>query len=148
MKKYKVILGVSLLFLTASIILPITIHLQLNERIGIEAIRLMYDFNSLDELSYNMNKLKEITTPKVYHQVDINYDRRVINLYFKFKADPTHVDIISTAPNSVCYRIKNKHVSETRTFLARYKLHNGKICELREYELITGIDDFGGVDYE
>ena len=95
-----------------------------------------------------MQRLEEITTPDVYRQLDINYDTRVIGVYYKFQAEPSEVEILNSTPTSVCYRLKSDHVDYSRIFLFRYSVKNNKISEVNEYEIVKGIDDFGGGMYE
>lgn len=135
-----------------SIVLSLSVlykyHIQLYSELGVSAVNYMYNFNSLEELDYNLQRLQSITTPEVYRQLDINYDTRVIGVYYKFQADPAEVEIINSTPNSVCYRIKSEHVDYSRIFLFRYIVKNNKISEVQEYEIVKGIDDYGGVVYE
>ena len=121
---------------------------QYEEYIGIRAVNLMYDFDSIFDLTSQMSELQEITTPEVYKSLDINYDSRIIPIYFKFKAEPTKVKIISSFPGSIHYRLLNNNVSSERSFLFRYTVSEGVINFVEEVELVTGIDNTGGVIYK
>lgn len=134
--------------ITLSISVLYTYHLKLCSDLGVSAVNYMYTFNSLEELSYNLQRLKEMTTPEVYRQLDINYDTRVIGVYYKFQAEPSEVEVLNSTPNSVCYRLKSDYVDYSRIFLFRYSVQNNKISEVQEYEIVKGIDDFGGGVYE
>lgn len=123
-------------------------RLNYEEQLGIHAVNLMYDFDSIFDLTAQMEELKQITTPEVYKQLDINYDSRIIPIYFKFKAEKTEVEIISSKPGSIYYSLLNDNVSSERSFLFRYTVSNGVIDSVEELELVTGIDNSGGVPYQ
>ena len=108
----------------------------------------IYDFDSIFDLTKQMEELKQITTEDVFRNLDINYNSRIISIYFKFKADPTKVEIISSNPGSIHYRLINDNVSSDRTFLFRYTVSNGIIDSVEEIELVTGLDNYGGVQYK
>ena len=123
-------------------------RLKYEEHIGIRAVNLMYDFDTIFDLTAQMEELEQITTPEVYRKLDINYDSRIIPIYFKFKAEKTEVEIISSQAGSIHYRLLNDNVSSDRSFLFRYTVSNGVIDSIEEIELVTGIDNAGGVFYQ
>lgn len=125
-----------------------TKRLAYKEQLGIYAVNLMYDFDTLFDLTAQMEELKQITTPEVFRGLDINYDSRVIPIYYKFKAEKTEVEIISSVPGSIHYRLLNDNISSNRSFLFRYTVSNGVIDSVEEIELVTGIDNAGGVFYQ
>lgn len=123
-------------------------RLYFEEYLGNHAVHLMYDFDNIFDLTAQMEELKQITTPEVFRKLDINYDSRIIPIYFKFKAEKTEVEVISSRPGSVHYRLLNDNVSSNRSFLFRYTVSNGVIDSIEEIELVTGIDNSGGVLYQ
>lgn len=123
-------------------------HLIYAENLGKQAVKLMYEFKDVTDLESQMDSLKKITSINVFKSLDISHDQRVIPIYFKFKAEPTEVFIISSSPTSVCYRLKNSNIDEERTFLFRFNVIKDKIVSYKEYELITGIDNYGGLIYD
>lgn len=123
-------------------------EIRYTENLGIQAVRLMYEFKDVTDLKSQMNALKKITSDNVFKELDISYDKRVIPIYFKFKAEPTDVFIISSSSTSVCYRLENPNIDEERTFLFRFKVVKNKIISYEEYELITSIDNYGGLIYD
>lgn len=148
MKLNKII--VSSILLCTSFVVPFlwNTHTTFKKDLGVQAVNLMYNFNSLQELDANMQKLEDLTTSSVYRNLDINYATRVIDAYYKFKASPSKVIIINNTPNAVCYSLENEYIDISRTFLFRYEITDGKISKVNEYEIYRGIDDYGDVSYE
>lgn len=111
--------------------------------LGLTAVKYLYHFSGLEELDDNMDRLREITTPEVYEQLTIDNTERALNVYLKFKNNPTLVVPDKVTNNYVVYSLETDSLSSFRKFAFFFNVNReGKIDYVRESEVI----DFVGSD--
>ena len=76
------------LIVVLSIGIPVSFYTRVQhvaqERVtelGERAVKLMYDFGTVEQLDYQMNDLKAITTDAVFNQLTIDNEERTLNTY-------------------------------------------------------------------
>jgi hypothetical protein len=107
------------------------------ENLGIQAINLMYNFNSVYELDNNKKYLKEITTPEVYSKLTIDRTERAMGVYLKFRKKPVHVKIKKSTDSYVLYSLDSESIESTRKFILMFEVdEKGRISYIRESEII------------
>lgn len=107
------------------------------EELGEMAVKLMYNFQTLDELDDNMDALKEITTEDVYNNLTIDRTDRTLSVYLKFNNKPVTVVIDESSDSHVIYSLNTESISANRKFVFFYEVgKKGKIEKIRESELI------------
>ena len=105
--------------------------------VGVKAVKLLYDFNNINELADNLYDLKEMMTEKCYYKTTVLNSDKSLNTYLKLKKKATEVNIIDSKPGFVLYSLKNENITESRLFILSYRLNLlGDICEVREFEAI------------
>lgn len=103
---------------------------------GKSLVEALYEYNDLMELQMNQETVKDLVTPEVFNQINIDADDRGLRVYLKFKGGPTKVDIQEVGRDYVIYGIVNDHIEEYRSFVLFYSLgDNGKINWIRESEV-------------
>lgn len=136
-----VVVTVLVIVLSFSIITRIQTK-NLEKKIGIKAVNLLYSFNDIYELDKNMSELNKICTEKVYNELTIDNENRTLNTYLKFKEDSVKVKVIKSRSNYVLYRLKTDAISKDRLFVFIYDVNNkGKISYVREVEAIDFVQN-------
>lgn len=102
-----------------------------------EAVRLMYDFVSPEELAGNMERLSKICSKDVYEKLTIDNEDKTLQTYLKFKNKPVSVKILECTNNYVLYSLETEYISAEREFIFTYKCHFGKIVDANEMECIS-----------
>ena len=111
--------------------------------IGEEAVKLLYDYGTIEQLDYQMSGLKEITTEEVFNQLTIDNEQRTLNTYLKFKQDSVTVEIVKSTNQYVMYHLHTNNVSEERLFVFFFNVNdNGLIDNVREVEAIDFISNY------
>lgn len=136
------------LIVVLSIGIPVSIYTRVQhvaqERVtelGERAVKLMYDFGTVEQLDYQMNDLKAITTDAVFNQLTIDNEERTLNTYLKFKNETVTVDIVRSTNNYVMYHLITTNISAERLFVFFFEVDDsGKICYVREVEAIDFVD--------
>lgn len=111
-------------------------HFNTNEYdVGEDVLRLMYEFDSFEELPGNYSRLRNICTPEVWDEISIEGDSRVISSYYKFQTSSSKVEIIERHEGMIVYRLINDYILPTRRFVFYYETSGGILISIREYEL-------------
>lgn len=107
-----------------------------HQKLGEQAVKLMYQFTETQQLALNMVDLKAITTEPVFNQLTIDNENRSLLTYVKFKGETTSVNIIKSGPDYVLYSLKNDNIAEDRRFIFMFDCNkSGKISYVREAEI-------------
>lgn len=134
-------LAISLLSLSLIAIVGIVGIIHVNKvdskTLGEQAVMLLYDFGTAEQLNKQMTELKAITTDDVFNQLSIDNSGRTLNTYLKFKNKPVTVNIIKSTSTYVLYSLETESISPERLFLFLFSVRGEKIDEVREME---GID--------
>lgn len=111
--------------------------------IGVQAVNCLYDFGTVEQLDFQMQGLKEITTDAVFNQLTIDNEERTLNTYLKFKNKPVTVEIVDATNDYVLYRLKTEEISIDRLFCFYFRVNKaGKIDTVREVEAIDFINSY------
>ena len=147
--RFKWFKGAFILFAVAfAVIVPISIYARVQSvaedrvaALGEEAVKLLYDFGTVEQLDYQMNDLKKITTDAVFNQLAIDNEERTLNTYLKFKNKAVTVKVVKSTSDYVLYRLETENISEDRLFAFFFDVDDsGKISYVREVEAIDFVD--------
>ena len=147
--RFKWFKGAFILFAVAfAVIVPISIYARVQSvaedrvaALGEEAVKLLYDFGTVEQLDYQMNDLKKITTGAVFNQLTIDNEERTLNTYLKFKNKAVTVKVVKSTSDYVLYRLETENISEDRLFAFFFDVDDsGKISYVREVEAIDFVD--------
>lgn len=112
-----------------------------NEQTGVRAVKLLYQFSTVEALNGNMGSLKKITTEAVYNQLTVDNEDRTLNTYLKFKGSSCKVEVIRYTDSYVLYSLDTENVGEDRVFVFLYKCNkSGKIAWVRECECLDFVE--------
>lgn len=143
----KFVITIAIISVVLSIICAILYYWQRTEvyknaaKIGEQAVLLMYDYGTVEQLDYQMMSLKEITTEAVFNQLTIDNEERTLNTYLKFKQDAVSVNVIKSTNTYVLYSLNTPNIASSRRFIFMFELdQNGKVCWVREVEAIDFIN--------
>lgn len=139
---------VLVLAVVASIVVPISIYARIQHvaqqhvaELGERAVKLMYDFGTVEQLDYQMSDLKAITTDAVFNQLTIDNEERTLNTYLKFKNKAVTVEIVQSTHDYVMYHLITPNISAERLFVFFFDVDDsGKISYVREVEAIDFVD--------
>lgn len=109
--------------------------LKSNEKLGIQTLRALYEFNSLDEFEENMRKFEDYVSEDVFQQMTIDNSDRVLGVYLKLKGNFCAVDIVDSTSDYIVYHLISDSIEKERLFLFCYKVSNKKIIDIKEAEL-------------
>ncbi len=109
--------------------------LKSNEKLGIQALRALYEFNSLDEFEENMRKFEDYVSEDVFQQMTIDNSDRVLGVYLKLRGNSCAVDIVDSTSDYIVYHLISDSIEKERLFLFCYKVSNKKIIDIKEAEL-------------
>lgn len=113
------------------------------EELGIQAVKLLYDFGTPEQLDAQMASLKAITTEPVFNQLTIDNEERTLNTYLKFKNEPVTVNIVQSTNTYVMYSLGTVNVSADRLFIFLFTVNDeGLIDSVREVEAIDFINSY------
>jgi hypothetical protein len=100
------------------------------------AVKYLYNFQTIEELDSNMEALKQIVTDEVYQNLTIDKTDRALNVYLKFKNNPTVVRFEEVTDTYIIYSLETESISSLRKFVFFFKVDKGRISWVREGELI------------
>lgn len=126
------------------------------DSVGVQAVKLLYDFESLDQLNQQMQSLEDICTPEVYTQLSATNQEKALNVYLKFKLseavknskmEDTYYnpsvrileEITSSDGGYILYTIDTPALSEGRLFIFSYKLN--------EHNKLSSVHEMEGIDF-
>lgn len=112
------------------------------------AVRLLYDYGTVEQLESQQEQLKKIVTSDVYNQLTVDNEERRLNTYLKFGEDAVTVKIVGATSDYIVYSLDCMTIDPSRKFIFRYWLGgSGKIVRVVESELIDFMDDAGTASY-
>ena len=108
-----------------------------NGRVGVRAVKLLYQFKNINELEDNLKGLERMMTKKCYYDTTVLNSSKSLNTYLKFKKQKTTVNILEQRPGFILYSLDNPNLTGTRLFIFSYDVNYlGKINKVREFEAI------------
>lgn len=116
---------------------------------GIIAVKLMYEFDSVEQLPQQYTLLKKLVSEEDFDKLSIDDELRVVNTYFKFQAMPSKVNILRASDGFVAYTITSESDSITANtvWVFEYEKQHGKLCNIREYKCSNQIE-CGGEEFD
>lgn len=109
---------------------------ETKRQLGENAVLTMYDYNNAEQLDAQMTLLRAMTTEDVFKQLTIDNKVRTLRVYYKFKQDSVHVNVIKSTDKYVLYSLDNENIDEDRIFIFIFDIDGGKISYVREEECI------------
>lgn len=108
---------------------------------GIQAVRLLYSFETPEDLVKQLAQLEPMLTKDVAEQLTMD-DSRTVDVYYKFKYQRSSVKIEFVEGTTVYYRLINDNIDPDKLWVFDYELDaDGKICKVEEFETkVCGID--------
>lgn len=117
---------------------------SLKRSLGIEAVTLMYDFDSLDEVRENQKCLAQIMDEDTYAGLTIDNENRQLYTYVRYYGNKSIINIVEATDQYVLYRIESDCVEPDRLFIMIFEVSHGRISKIKECECLDFIED---VDY-
>lgn len=140
--EYKLILMVSFFILVLlSLAVCTKTHLRAIDPAE-RVVHLLYEFDDPQDIPQRVLKAREFVDKDSWGAIDFDDPLRVVNAYYKFKAQRTRVQIVYSANDVVCYRLINQSINPDIIWVFRYELtKEGKLKNIREYRLIRGFEE-------
>lgn len=113
---------------------------MVHDGFGSNIVRLMYDFDDMTELSENYAILHNLVSEEVWDKISIDNELRVINSYYKFKAEKSSVVVVYEEPGLVMYKIKNSYIQPNMIWVLEYQKSGHKVTDIREYYCVKQIN--------
>jgi hypothetical protein len=128
------------MFMLALVLLKTLTYNGAKAKLGVNAVKMLYQFRNVDALEYQQESLKSITTEDVYNQLTVDNDQRMLNTYLKFNEDASSVNVEKSTDSYVIYSLDCDSIDESRKFVFLFDVNSsGKISYVRECELIDFI---------
>lgn len=102
---------------------------------AVQAVRLMYEFGSVEELPGNYEKLRSLVAEEDFEKLSLDNELRVVNTYFKFQTLPATVEVLRSNRNFVAYTLKSESdgIAPSTVWVFECEIKAGKLCNIREY---------------
>ncbi len=113
----------------------LTTHRQVAGDIGRATVKLMYEFETIDDLPSNYATLYQFVEEEDWIRLNIDNDLRVVNTYYKFNTLRSDVSVLGSDRGCVAYRLINGNIPAQTIWLFNYETAQGKIRNIREYSL-------------
>ena len=124
------VLGLAVIFLVVLITPPKRVEAE-------DVVRLMYEFETPEELASNQEELQKVLTPSEFNRLTVDNKLRAVNTYFKFGYSSSRIRVVEKAPNYVLYTIENENIPSYALWVFHCRLRNdGKIDSIVEYQLL------------
>lgn len=103
---------------------------------GVQAVKLMYEFDSPQMLVDNQGKLQSILTAEEFKRLTVDEELRAVNTYFKFGYSSSRVEVVEWDEGYVLYRLHNDYIDTQVYWVFRYELtEDGKLTNVDEYQV-------------
>lgn len=103
--------------------------------LGVELVKVMYDFENPYELDKNMLVVQKLVTEDVFSDLTIDNEQRTLSTYFKFKDASVHVNVLKSTDSYVLYSLDSEAISADRKFILIFSVNEeGVINEVKEME--------------
>lgn len=103
--------------------------------LGERTIRVMYEFEDLNDLNEQYPQLESWVDESLWEKFSLNNDSRVISTYYKFQNLKSEVTIKNSTHRNVIYTLSNDYIKKDTRWVFDYVVKNGKIIDIREYEV-------------
>ncbi len=142
-------IGLRVLVFVAALISIVVFFLSsasvsLKRTLGVEAVMLMYDFDSLDEVQENQKRLAQIMDEDTYAGLTIDNENRQLYTYVRYYGNKSIINVVEATDKYVLYRIESNCVEPDRLFIMIFEVSHGRISKIKECECLDFIED---VDY-
>lgn len=107
------------------------------ENLGVLAVKLMYEFDTIEDLNPQYERLHQVVSESAWEHLNINNDLRTINTYFKFRNRPSKVQIVYYRDGLLLYNLITDAVPHQTLWAFQYDIVDGKIDNVREYRLVS-----------
>jgi len=131
------LISIALFFLSSA-------SVSIKKSLGIEAVTLMYDFDSLDEVRENQKRLAQIMDEDTYAGLTIDNENRQLYTYVRYYGNKSIINVVEATDRYVLYRIESDCVEPDRLFIMIFEVSHGRISKIKECECLDFIED---VDY-
>lgn len=146
LRMYRIKCALSIVLLLAvAIVGTIGSNARSKGEIGVRIVRLMYDFNDVNDLAENYAIIRGLVAPSDWDRLNIDNEMRTVNTYFKFKAAPSHVNVVYSRPGIVVYTLTNDNIDGDVHWVFEYDVKDNKVCNIREYRMKSLLNGAGGV---
>lgn len=105
-------------------------------RLGVRAVKLLYQFYDLNELDKNMTDFKKIVSNSVYEELTIDNEERLLTTYLKLKGNTCIVHVVESTADYVIYTLETDTIENDRKFIFMFSTEGGKIIKVKEAECI------------
>lgn len=103
---------------------------------GVQAVKLMYEFDSPQMLVDNQGKLQGVLTAEEFERLTVDDELRAVNTYFKFGYSSSRVEVVEWDEGYVLYRLHNDYIDTQVYWVFRYELtEDGKLTNVDEYQV-------------
>jgi len=115
--------------------------ITLRKNLGVEAVTLMYNFDSLEEVKENQKRLAQIMDNDTYKGLTIDNENRQLYTYVRYYGDRSIINIVEATDRYVLYRIESEQVEADRLFIMLFEVEGGRISKIKECECFGFIED-------
>ena len=105
-------------------------------QLGIETVKLMYEFSVPEDILKNHQILSEIISEDEFGELSVDNELRAVNAYYKFGYAESAVHVVDSGENFVIYTLENENIDPTTEWLFLFDTEGGKVCNVREYKLV------------
>ena len=112
--------------------------------LGVEAVKLMYNFQSVEELESNQKRLARIMDEDTFYGLTYDNENRQLYTYVQYYGSHSTVNVVESTDRYVLYRIESECVESDRLFVMLFEVDGGRIVKVKEGEFLGFVED---VDY-
>ena len=107
-----------------------------NESIGVAMLRLMYEYDSIEDVYDREDEIRSRCTDEVWKQINFDNQGHWDGAWERTKNAPTRIRVLRTYPGLIVYAIESEFVHPAYLWCFEYTLDHGKFSSIREYQIV------------
>ncbi len=106
-----------------------------DEETGIALLRLLYEYESIDQVYERTDKIRNICSEDVWSLISPDNEEHFSATWGRIGNFPTKVRVVSTRPGIIVYALDNEFIQPKDLWCFEYRIEHGVFSDVREYKM-------------